>query len=87
MLNLIPTLTNIYGHNSDTALHREGYITLWTNYQYIMNISACFNSLNYLELFAFFKWIQTQLHGFDLYLTFVNAPLSLFPVLLQCNEA
>ena len=49
MLILISTLTNTCGHNADHALHREGHITLWTNYQNIVNKRACVIALHYLE--------------------------------------
>ena len=54
MLNLIRIFTNTCGHNAD----REGYITLWTNYQYITNKRACINALHILEFFDFFFQID-----------------------------
>ena len=83
MVRLIQILTNTCGHNADKALHREGYITLWTNYQNIANKHGCADALHYFEVFVvFFKLLR----GFYPYITFCKCSTKL-PVLSQCIGA
>ena len=75
-LNLMQILTNTSDHNADKALHREGYNTLWTNYQYIANKHGCLDPLHYFELFVVVFFLKSLFYVASTPIErFVNVPL------------